>query len=87
MASEKSKDRAALRERARSSRKKRRGRRRRLTDKIRAAIARAASLGRRDVTEQLGNLYQERVEEELARDWQRRARDPGFQVRRSRRDT
>lgn len=87
MASEKSRDRAALRERARSSRKKRGRRRRRLTDKIRAAIARAASLGRRDVTEQLGNLYQERVEEELGRDWQRRARDPGFQVRRTRRDT
>ena len=50
-----------------------------------AALARAAALGRRDVTEQLGTLYQERVEEELGRQWQRRARDPGFQARRSRR--
>ena len=66
-------------------RKKRRRRKRRLTDKIRAALARAAALGRRDVTEQLGTLYQERVEEELARQWQRRARDPGFQMRRTRR--
>ena len=68
-----------------SARKKRRSRRRRLTDKIRAALARAATLGRRDVVEQLGALYQERVEEELAHDWKRRARDPGFRPGRSRR--
>lgn len=68
-----------------TSRKKRRRRRRRLTDKIRAALARAAALGRRDVTEQLGTLYQERVEEEIGREWQRRARDPGMRARRSRR--
>jgi hypothetical protein len=55
--------------------KKRQRRRRRLTDKIRAALARAASLGRRDVTEQLGTLYQARVEEELGHGRQRRARD------------
>lgn len=59
------------------ARKKRRQRRRRLTDKIRAALARAAALGRRDVTEQLGTLYKARVEEELGRDGHRRSRDPG----------
>jgi hypothetical protein len=58
------------------ARKKRRQRRRRLTDKIRAALARAAALGRRDVTEQLGTLYQERVQEELGRGGHRRSRDP-----------
>ena len=71
-------DRSARRARGTSSRKKRRSRRRRLTDKIRAALARAATLGRRDVVEQLGSLYQERVEEELSGDSHRRARDPGF---------
>jgi hypothetical protein len=60
---------------AKPARKKRRQRRRRLTDKIRAALARAAALGRRDVTEQLGSLYRARVEEELDRGRQRRARD------------
>jgi hypothetical protein len=62
---------------AKPGRRKKRQRRRRLTDKIRAALARAAALGRRDVTEQLGTLYQERVEEELGRGRQRRARDTG----------
>lgn len=85
MGAEKSAAESAVRERGKTSRKKRRRRGRRLTDKIRAALARAATLGRRDVTEQLGTLYQERVEEELDQDWQRRARDPGFQLRRSRR--
>jgi hypothetical protein len=60
-------------------------RRRRLTDKIRAALARAASLGRRDVTEQLGTLYQARVEEELGHDRQRRARDAGPEPHQARR--
>ena len=63
------------RARATPERKKKRPRRRRLTDKIRAALARAAALGRRDVTEQLGGLYQARVEEELVRGRHRRARD------------
>ena len=63
---------------AKRGRRKRRQRRRRLTDKIRAALARAAALGRRDVTEQLGSLYRARVEEELDRGRQRRARDPGL---------
>lgn len=71
---------------AKPARKKRRQRRRRLTDKIRAALARAAALGRRDVTEQLGTLYQARVEEELGRDRQRRSRDPGAELERSRRN-
>jgi hypothetical protein len=66
--------------------KKRRQRRRRLTDKIRAALARAAALGRRDVTEQLGTLYQARVEEELGAGGQRRARDPGADPNRPRRN-
>jgi len=57
-------------------------RKRRLTDKIRAALARAAALGRRDVTEQLGGLYQARVEEELGRGRQRRARDISDEPRR-----
>jgi len=62
---------------AKPGRRKKRQRRRRLTDKIRAALARAAALGRRDVTEQLGTLYQEQVEEELGRGRQRRTRDTG----------
>ena len=78
MSSENVIDPSARRVRGTSSRKKRRSRRRRLTDKIRAALARAATLGRRDVVEQLGSLYQERVQEELSGDSQRRARDPGF---------
>ena len=61
-------------------------RKRRLTDKIRAALARAAALGRRDVTEQLGGLYQARVEEELGRGRQRRARDISDEPRRSSRN-
>jgi len=84
MSSENFIDESKRRTRGKSSRKKRR-RRRRLTDKIRAALARAATLGRRDVVEQLGSMYQERVEEELAHDWKRRARDPGFQPLRPRR--
>ena len=44
-------DRASRRVRSKVTGKKRQRRRRRLTDKIRAALARAASLGRRDVTE------------------------------------
>lgn len=87
MSSENAIDRTSGRTRGQSSRKKRHRRRRRLTDKIRAALARAATLGRRDVVEQLGSLYQERVEEELAHDWKRRARDPGFQPGRPRRRT
>ena len=70
--------------RARPERKK--SSRRRLTDKIRAALARAAALGRRDVTEQLGGLYQARVEEELARGRHRRARDARVEPRRSNRN-
>ena len=65
-------DKASRRSASKVTRKKRQRRRRRLTDKIRAALARAASLGRRDVTEQLGNLYQARVEEELGRGRRRR---------------
>lgn len=61
--------------RSKSVRKKKRQRKRRLTDKIRAALARAATLGRHDVTEQLGTLYQARVEEELDGGRLRRARD------------
>ena len=87
MSSENATDSSNGRTRGKSSRKKRQRRRRRLTDKIRAALARAATLGRRDVVEQLGSLYQERVEEELAHDWKRRARDPGFQPGRPRRRT
>jgi hypothetical protein len=68
------------------ARKKRGQRRRRLTDKIRAALARAAALGRRDVTEQLGGLYQARVEEELGRGSQRRSRDAGVEPRPVRRN-
>lgn len=52
--------------------RKRRRRRRRLSDKIRAALARAAALGRRDVTEPLSSLYQATVEEELRRTGNRR---------------
>ena len=59
---------------------------RRLTDKIRAALARAAALGRRDVTEQLGGLYQAKVEEELGRGRQRRARDADVEPRRPNRN-
>jgi len=72
--------------RARPERKKSSRRRRRLTDKIRAALARAAALGRRDVTEQLGGLYQARVEEELGRGRQRRARDADVEPRRPNRN-
>lgn len=71
---------ASSRAQAKTARKKRGRRRRRLTDKIRAALARAAALGRRDVTEQLGTLYQERVEEELGRGRQRRSRDSGVEL-------
>lgn len=67
--------------RSKSVRKKKRQRKRRLTDKIRAALARAAALGRHDVTEQLGTLYQARVEEELDRGRQRRARDAAVRPR------
>ena len=81
----KAEDRASRRARAKTARKKRRQRRRRLTDKIRAALARAAALGRRDVTEQLGSLYQARVEEELGRGRKRRARDSGAELRPARR--
>lgn len=85
MSSSSANDASARRARGKSTRRKRKSRRRRLTDKIRAALARAATLGRRDVVEQLGTLYQERVEEELARDWKRRSRDPGFKQNPSRR--
>ena len=51
--------------------------------KIRAALARAAALGRHDVTEQLGTLYQARVEEELDRGRQRRARDAAIRPRKA----
>jgi len=78
-------DSTSRRARAKPARSKRRNRRRRLTDKIRAALARAAALGRHDVTEQLGGLYQARVEEELGRARQRRARDPNVPKRRTRR--
>ena len=67
-----------------STGKKRRRRRRRLTDKIRSALARAASLGRRDVTEQRGSLYQARVEEELGHRRQRRVRDTHVEPRQAR---
>ena len=76
---------ASRRTQGKSQRKKRGSRRRRLTDKIRAALARAAALGRRDVTEQLGGLYQARVEEELDRGRQRRSRDAGAEAPRARR--
>jgi hypothetical protein len=66
---------AGNRVQAKPTRKKRR--RRRLTDKIRAALALAAALGRRDVTEHHGTLYQARVEEELGGGTQRRSRDTG----------
>lgn len=69
--------------RAKTVGKKKRQRKRRLTDKIRAALARAAALGRHDVTEQLGSLYQARVEEELDRGRQRRARDAAVRPRRA----
>jgi hypothetical protein len=81
----KSADRASRRSAAKARRKKRQRRRRRLTDKIRAALARAAALGRRDVTEQLGSLYQATVEEELGQGRQRRARDAGSEPRQARR--
>jgi hypothetical protein len=77
---------AGSRTRSKPQRKKRGSRRRRLTDKIRAALARAAALGRRDVTEQLGGLYQARVEEELGRGRQRRSRDAGVEAPRARRN-
>ena len=77
---------ASRRAAAKPERKKRGRRRRRLTDKIRAALARAAALGRRDVTEQLGDLYQARVEEELGRGRQRRARDAGAEPPRTNHD-
>ena len=67
-----------------STGKKRRRRRRRRTDKIRSALARAASLGRRDVTEQLGSLYQARLEEELGHRRQRRVRDTHVEPRQAR---
>jgi len=78
-------DSARRRARSKPARNKLRNRRRRLTDKIRAALARAAALGRHDVTEQLGGLYQARVEEELGRGRQRRARDTNAPKRRTRR--
>ena len=78
-------DKASRRSASKVTRKKRQRRRRRLTDKIRAALARAASLGRRDVTEQLGTLYQARVEEELGRGRRRRARDTHAEPRQARR--
>jgi hypothetical protein len=68
-----------------SVRKNKRQRGRRLTDRIRRALARAAALGRRDVTEELGTLYQARVEEELGRGRQRRSRDAGAGLPRTRR--
>ena len=68
------------------ARKKTSRRKRRLTDKIRAALARAASVGRHDVTEQLGGLYQARVEEELGGGQQRRARDASIEPRRPNRN-
>lgn len=77
---------AGRRTQTKPERKKRGRRRRRLTDKIRAALARAAALGRRDVTEQLGGLYQARVEEELGRGRQRRSRDAGAEAPRARRN-
>lgn len=67
------------------ARKTKRQRGRRLTDRIRRALARAAAVGRRDVTEELGTLYQARVEEELGRGRQRRARDAGAGLPRTRR--
>lgn len=67
--------------------RRRRQRKRRLTDKIRAALARAAAQGRRDVTEQLGTLYRARVEEELDRGELRRARDRVAPPRRALRGT
>jgi len=85
MSSEESTDKAAQPKRSKSSRKKRRRRGRRLTDKIRAALARAAAMGRRDVTQQLSSLYQEAVEEEMTHEWQRRGRDPGSVLSRLRR--
>lgn len=85
MSSEKSTDKVAQPKRSKSARKKRRRRGRRLTDKIRAALARAAAMGRRDVTAKLSNIYQEAVEEEMSHAWQRRIRDPGLLTRRFRR--
>lgn len=67
--------------------RRRRQRKRRLTDKIRAALARAAAQGRRDVTEQLGSLYRARVEEELDRGEHRRSRDGEIPPRRALRGT
>ena len=72
-------DKASRRSASKVTRKKRQRRRRRLTDKIRAA------LGRRDVTEQPGNLYQARVEEELGRGRRRRMRDTHAEPRQARR--
>ena len=76
---------ASRRARSKPAGKKRGNRRRRLTDKNRAALARAATLGRRDVTEKLGGLYQARVEEEIGRGRQRRARDSDAEQRPARR--
>lgn len=67
--------------------RRRRQRKRRLTDKIRAALARAAALGRRDMTQQLKTLYEARVQEELDQGRQRRTRDgavPGARSARGR---
>lgn len=68
----------------RRSRKPRPKRRRRLTDKIRAAIARAAALGRRDITAQLSLAYQAVMDAEKLKSRHRRAAETGVRKRPSR---
>ena len=71
----------------RSHKRRGRRRRRRLTDKIRAAIARAAALGRHDITAQLSLAYQAVMDADKIRSRQRRAAETGVRkvVSRSRR--
>ncbi|MDX1431846.1 MAG: hypothetical protein R3286_05295 [Gammaproteobacteria bacterium] len=68
----------------RSRKKRRRRRGRRLTDKIRAAIARAAALGRRDITAQLSLAYQAVMDAEKLKSRKRRAAETGIRKTTSR---
>lgn len=70
--------------RRRRGRKRRPKRRRRLTDKIRAAIARAAALGRHDITAQLSVAYQAVMDAEKLKSLNRRAAETGVRKRSSR---
>lgn len=60
------------------SRRKRRRRSRRLTDKIRSALARAAVLGRHDITAQLSLAYQAVMDAEKLKSRKRRAAETGI---------